>query len=130
MRAYEMRISDWSSGVCASDLEKAPARGYFPFPAVDGKTVPRQLVDSFDRNEQAPVPILAGFNAGEIRSLRFLLPKPPADAVAYEAAIRANYGEFADAFLARYPAKTTEDSMPAATPDAQDGRGTGGERGV
>ena len=101
--------------------EKAPATGYFPFPAVDGKIVPRQLVDSFDRNEQAPVPILAGFNAGEIRSLRFLLPKPPADAAAYEAAIRANYGELADAFLARYPAKTIEESMLAATRDAMYG---------
>jgi para-nitrobenzyl esterase len=84
--------------------DKPPAAGYFPFPAVDGKIVPRQLVETFDRGEQAPVPILAGFNSGEIRSLRFLLPKPPADAAAYEAAIRANYGEFADAFLARYPA--------------------------
>ena len=101
--------------------EKAPATGYFPFPVVDGKTVPRQLVDSFDRNEQAPVPILAGFNAGEIRSLRFLLPKPPADAAAYEAAIRTNYGEFADAFLARYPAKSIEESMLAATRDAMYG---------
>ncbi|MDT7530978.1 carboxylesterase family protein [Sphingopyxis sp. SE2] len=101
--------------------EKAPATGYFPFPAVDGKIVPRQLVDSFDRNEQAPVPILAGFNAGEIRSLRFLLPKPPADAAAYEAAIRASYGELADAFLARYPAKTIEESMLAATRDAMYG---------
>src|SRR3546814_15784853 len=82
--------------------EKAPATGSFPFPAVDGKTVPRQLVDSLDRNEQAPVPILAGFNAGEIRSLPFLLPKPPADAAAYEAAIRAKSGELADDFLARY----------------------------
>ena len=106
----------------AKDIaEKAPATGYFPFPVVDGKTVPRQLVDSFDRNEQAPVPILAGFNAGEIRSLRFLLPKPPADAAAYEAAIRTNYGEFADAFLARYPAKNIEESMLAATRDAMYG---------
>ncbi|WP_447763974.1 carboxylesterase/lipase family protein [Sphingopyxis panaciterrae] len=100
---------------------KAPATGYFPFPAVDGKTVPRQLVDSFDRNEQALVPIIAGFNAGEIRSLRFLLPQAPADATAYEAAIRANYGEFADAFLARYPAKNIEESMLAATRDAMYG---------
>jgi len=100
---------------------KAPATGYFPFPAVDGKTVPRQLVDSFDRNEQASVPIIAGFNAGEIRSLRFLLPKAPADAAAYEAAIRAHYGEFADAFLARYPAKNIEESMLAATRDAMYG---------
>ena len=99
----------------------APANGYFPFPVIDGKTVPRQLVETFDRNEQAPVPILAGFNAGEIRSLRFLLPKAPADAEAYEAAIRANYGEFADAFLARYPAKDIDESMLAATRDAMYG---------
>jgi para-nitrobenzyl esterase len=102
-------------------VTKAPATGYFPFPVIDGKIVPRQLVETFDRNEQAPVPILAGFNAGEIRSLRFLLPKAPADAVAYEAAIRTNYGEFADAFLARYPAKDIDESMLAATRDAMYG---------
>ncbi|MFC0102352.1 carboxylesterase/lipase family protein [Sphingopyxis terrae] len=101
--------------------DKVPTTGYFPFPAIDGKTVPRQLVDSFDRGEQAPVPILAGFNSGEIRSLRFLLPKPPADAAAYEAAVRAGYGEFADMFLARYPAKTIDESMLAATRDAMYG---------
>src|SRR3546814_20436241 len=111
-----MRISDWSSDVCFSDLlfhkavaqsaymvsapglreplngmvpaeaqgadlaaklgaadlaalralpakeiaEQAPAKGYFPFPAVDGKTVPRQLADSFDRNQHAPDTIHAG----------------------------------------------------------------------
>src|SRR3546814_18084225 len=100
---------------------KPPTFGYFPFPAVDGTVVPRQLVETFDRGEQAPVPILAGFNSGEIRSLRFLLPKPPADAAAYAMAIRAGYGEFADAFLARSPAKTIEESMLAATPDAMYG---------
>src|SRR3546814_742097 len=106
----------------AEDIaSKPPTFGYFPFPAVDGTVVPRQLVETFDRGEQAPVPILAGFNSGEIRSLRFLLPKPPADAAAYEMAIRAGYGEFADAFLARYPAKTIEDSMLAATRDAMYG---------
>ena len=102
-------------------VNKAPANGYFPFPVIDGKIVPRQLVEIFDRNEQAPVPILAGFNAGEIRSLRFLLPKAPADTAAYEAAIRANYGEFADAFLARYPARNIDESMLAATRDAMYG---------
>ena len=100
---------------------KTPATGYFPFPVIDGKTVPRQLVETFDRNEQAPVPILAGFNAGEIRSLRFLLPKAPDDKADYEAAIRANYREFADAYLARYPAKDIDESMLAATRDAMYG---------
>ncbi|MGV3729434.1 MAG: carboxylesterase/lipase family protein [Sphingopyxis sp.] len=100
---------------------KAPATGFFPFPTVDGKVVPRQLVETFDKGEQAPVPILAGFNSGEIRSLRFLLPKAPADAAAYEAAIRAGYGDLADLFLARYPAKNIDESMLAATRDAMYG---------
>ncbi|PKP99600.1 MAG: carboxylesterase [Alphaproteobacteria bacterium HGW-Alphaproteobacteria-13] len=106
----------------AGDIaSKSPATGFFPFPSVDGKIVPRQLVETFDRGEQAPVPILAGFNSGEIRSLRILLPKAPADAAAYEAAVRAGYGEFADMFLARYPAKTIDESMLAATRDAMYG---------
>lgn len=102
-------------------VEKAAGTGYFPFITIDGKTLPRQLVDTFDRNAQAPVPILAGFNSGEIRSLRFLLPKPPANEAAYEAAIRTGYGDLADAFLARYPAKAIEESMLAATRDAMYG---------
>lgn len=100
---------------------KVPATGYFPFPNVDGKVVPRQLVETFDRGEQAPVPIMAGFNSGEIRSLRFLLPKAPANAAAYEAAVRVGYGELAPMFLARYPAKNIDESMLAATRDAMYG---------
>lgn len=100
---------------------KAPETGFFPFPSVDGKIVPCQLVETFDKGEQAPVPILAGFNSGEIRSLRFLLPKAPGDAAAYEAAIRLGYGELADLFLARYPAKNIDESMLAATRDAMYG---------
>ncbi len=106
----------------AADIPaRVAATGYFPFPNIDGKTLSRQLVDTFNRDEQAPVPILAGFNSGEIRSLRFLLPKPPADAAAYEATIRTAYGEFADAFLTRYPAKDIGESMLAATRDAMYG---------
>lgn len=94
------------------------AAGYRTYPAVDGKLVPRQLVDVFDAGEQARVPILAGFNSGEIRSLRMLLPKPPAGAKAYEAAIRASYGDLAELFLRLYPASAIEESMLQATRDA------------
>ena len=38
------------------------------------------------------MPILTGFNDGEIRSLRFLLPPPPASGDAYTQEIRARYG--------------------------------------
>jgi para-nitrobenzyl esterase len=100
---------------------RASGTGYFPFVTIDGRVLPRQLVDVFDRGEQAPVSILAGFNDGEIRSLRFLLPPPPADAVAYTQEIRARYGDLADAFLARYPADTIGESMLATTRDAMYG---------
>ncbi|WP_414900931.1 carboxylesterase/lipase family protein [Sphingomonas flavalba] len=99
----------------------AQKAGFFPFGAVDGQVLPDQLVTLFDKGAQAPVPILAGFNSGEIRSLRFLLPPAPADAAAYEAAIRAGYGALAPAFLARYPADAVDESMLAAVRDAMYG---------
>ena len=36
--------------------------GFFPFFVIDGHVLTRQIVDVFDRGEQARVPILAGFN--------------------------------------------------------------------
>ncbi len=55
-------------------VDAAAATGYAPYGTIDGKILPRQLVDTFDRGEQAPVPLIAGFTSGEMRSLRFLLP--------------------------------------------------------
>ncbi|WP_313538590.1 carboxylesterase family protein [Sphingomonas sp.] len=106
----------------AMDAEKltalAAAKGYGSWGTVDGKLLTRQLVETWDRGEQAPVPLIAGFNAGEIRSLRALLPPAPADADAYAAAIRSRYGDLADPFLRLYPAATIGESMLAATRDA------------
>src|SRR3546814_1742493 len=82
--AYEMRISDWSSDVCSSDL----------------------------------VPLLAGFNSGELRSQRVFLPKPPASAAEYETAITRRYGDLAPEFLRLYPASDIEESMLATLRDA------------
>jgi para-nitrobenzyl esterase len=92
--------------------------GYFPWGTVDGKILPRQLVDIFDRGEQAPVPMIAGFNIGEIRSLRILAPPVPANAAAYEAAIRERYGDLADAWLKLYPASDLGEAVLAAPRDA------------
>ena len=98
--------------------DAAPAAGYAPWGTVDGKTLPRQLVDVFDRGEQAPVPILAGFNSGEIRSLMVLAPKPPANAAEYERIIRERYRDLADEFLKLYPSTSMEESILATTRDA------------
>jgi para-nitrobenzyl esterase len=96
----------------------AIAARYAPFGTIDGKVLPRQLVDTFDRGEQAPVPIIAGFNSGEIRSLRGLAPPVPALGATYEKTIRERYGDLADAFLRRYPSANLEESILATTRDA------------
>jgi len=96
----------------------APALGFQPFGAIDGILLPKQLVDVFDAGEQAHVPLLAGFNAGEIRSLRILAPPPPADATAYEKEIRNRYGDLADDFLRLYPSADFKESILATTRDA------------
>ena len=96
----------------------APAAGFAPFGAIDGQLLPHQLVDVFDKGEQAPVPMLAGFNSGEIRSLRILAPPLAASAAAYEATIRDRYGDLADEFLQLYPSTNLEESILATTRDA------------
>ncbi|HEU5133793.1 MAG TPA: carboxylesterase family protein [Steroidobacteraceae bacterium] len=98
--------------------EGAAAAGYFPFFNIDGRVLPRQVVEALDRGEQAKVPILAGFNSGEIRSLKFLASQVPADAATYEKEIRARYSDLADAFLKLYPASDMAESVLATTRDA------------
>jgi para-nitrobenzyl esterase len=96
----------------------APGAGFQPFGAIDGHILPKQLVDVFDAGEQAHVPLLAGFNAGEIRSLRILAPPVPASADLYEKEIRSRYLDLADAFLRLYPATSLGESVLATTRDA------------
>lgn len=100
---------------------QAAMSGFLPLGNVDGHVLPAQPVEVFDQGRQAPVPILAGFNEGEIRSLRFLLPPLPANAEAYEAAIRAAYGDLAEAMLERYPSDDLDEAMLATTRDAMYG---------
>lgn len=101
----------------AEKLTNAALLAYFAFPTVDGKIIPRQLVDTFDGGQQAPVPLLAGFNSGEIRSLPILAPKVPLAGAAYDKGIRDRYGDLADAFLALYPNSNMGESVLAAARD-------------
>jgi para-nitrobenzyl esterase len=100
-------------------LTNAAAAAYFaPFGVIDGQVLPRQLVEVFDRGEQAHVPLLAGFNSGEIRSLRFLAPPAPANSADYERIIRERYGDLAEEFLRLYPGNNMQESVIATTRDA------------
>ena len=102
----------------ATLTDAAPAAGFAPWGAIDGHIMLRQLVDIFDRGEQARVPLLAGSNSGEIRSLRVLAPQPLATAADYEAVIHDRYLDMADEFLRLYPSSRMEESILATTRDA------------
>jgi para-nitrobenzyl esterase len=98
--------------------DAAAAASFAPFGVIDGHVLPRQLVEVFDRGEQAHVPLLAGFNSGEIRSLVFLAPPSPSSPSEYERVIRERYGDLADEFLQLYPGNTLRESILATTRDA------------
>jgi para-nitrobenzyl esterase len=106
----------------AIDPEKlslaAPASGYAPWGTIDGHLLPHQLVDVFDKGEQASVPLLAGFNSGEIRSLTVLAPHAPATAIEYETAIHDRYLDLSNEFLRLYPSSNMQESIWATTRDA------------
>lgn len=102
----------------ARDLvDRAAAAGYAPLGTIDGRILPRQLVDTFERGEQAPVPLMAGLTSGEIRGLRLLLPPLASNSDAYVAEIRARYGDLADAYLRLYPPADLEQTRLAASRD-------------
>ena len=98
--------------------DTAAKLGFGPFGVVDGVVLPEQMVTAFDGGRQAPVPLLVGFNQGEIRSLMMLALKPPATAAEYEKTVRDRYGDLADAFLRQYPAADYKQSIIATTRDA------------
>ena len=97
-------------------IDRTSAAGFSAQGTIDGKLLPRQIVDTFDRKEQARVPLLVGFNGGEVRSQRAFLPNIP-DAATYERKIAQAYGDLTPAFLRLYPAAGGEESALAALRD-------------
>jgi para-nitrobenzyl esterase len=95
-------------------IETSNKGGYVPLPVVDGWLLPDQLVDIYDRGEQNPVPMLVGFNAGELRSLRVLLPPIP---VNYEQEVKQRFKDLSDAYLKQYPSTNVTESILAASRD-------------
>jgi para-nitrobenzyl esterase len=103
----------------ATKLDVAALRaGYHPTGTIDGWALPRQLVDTYDRKEEAHVPVLMGFNAGEIETLPGFLPPLPSSSAIYVREIRRRYGGLAAEFLRLYPATDVRSSMMAAERDA------------
>lgn len=98
-------------------IETSSKAGFVPLPTVDGWLLPDQLVDIYDRGEQNHVPMLVGFNAGELRSLRVLLPPIPATAADYERQVKERFGDLSAAYLKQYPSSNLTESVLAASRD-------------
>lgn len=99
-------------------LDGSVAAAYPTTGTIDGHILPRQIVDTFDKGEQAPVPLLSGFTSGEVRSLAPIQPPPVAIAAEYESIIRDRYSDLADEFLRLYPSNNLRENELAATRDA------------
>lgn len=97
------------------------ASGWRPQPVIDGVVLKRQLAETFARGEQAKVPLIAGFNEGEIRSLPHFMPPWPKTQAAYVADVRRRFGEAADAFLAVYPGADPKADVMASIRDGSCG---------
>ena len=110
-------IADLRAIDAATLIENVSKLPYLTLGTVDGKILPRQMVDMFDLGEQAPVPVMVGFNSGEIRSLRVLAPPVPESAEVYENTIRERYLDLADEFLRLYPSSDMQESIWATTRD-------------
>ncbi len=96
----------------AQTLTNATTQGRFIAQGtIDGWSLPVQIVEAFEQDRQARVPILAGFNSGELRSQSVFLPEVPDTQEEYERAIRCGYEDLADDFLAIYPASNMAQSI-------------------
>jgi para-nitrobenzyl esterase len=100
-------------------VEMAAAAGFDPQANIDGWVLTRQIVECLDLGGQAAVPMIVGFNEGEVRSLRsYFLPPLPTSAADYESRVHGLFGDLAPSYLARYPAGDIEESALAAARDA------------
>ncbi|GAA6189789.1 carboxylesterase family protein [Litorivita sp. NS0012-18] len=103
----------------AQELALAADRiGFAAQGVVDGVILPDQPLHLFNSGKTAPVPLLTGFNSGEILTLEFLMPPLPESGEDYTAMIKARYGDLAGDFLARYPASDIKDSTERAVGEA------------
>jgi para-nitrobenzyl esterase len=80
---------------------------------IDGVMLPRAVPDIYAAGEQHRIPLLAGWNADEIRSA-VTLAKIPTTAASFAAGLRARYGANADLLLQAYTARSDSDAVESA----------------
>jgi para-nitrobenzyl esterase len=82
-------------------------------PVVDGYFLPQSVPEIYAASNQAHVPLLAGWNADEVRSMITMAPvKPTVDT--FTAQATKDFGANAPQFLAAYPATTDAEALQSA----------------
>ncbi|MCH1929558.1 carboxylesterase family protein [Shewanella sp. A25] len=84
---------------------------------IDGSLLTKQLVDTFRANEQAKVPLMVGFNSGEMSSLTSLVATVPQDSKQYIESIQSKYNDLSADFLSLYPSTNLKTSTYNAVRD-------------
>ena len=104
--------------ISADDLVKAAGAHTTPppphfGPVVDGYFLPQSVPEIYAAGNQAHVPLLAGWNADEVRSMISMNPvKPTVDT--FSAQATKDFGTNSQQFLAAYPATTDAEAVQSA----------------
>jgi para-nitrobenzyl esterase len=88
-------------------------------PDIDGYFLPESVPAIYAAGQQAHIPVLAGWNADEVR-ISVLLAKPPVTAESFTAQADKEFGDRAKDFLAVYPATTDAEALTSAGDFASD----------
>jgi para-nitrobenzyl esterase len=105
----------------AEDLLKAAMSGpRLRFaPIIDGYLLPSEVLAIYTEGAQRHVPLLAGWNADEVRA-GVVLGKEPPTAASFAAQARERFGDRADALLKLYPAASDAEALESAASLAGD----------
>ncbi|HET7217513.1 MAG TPA: carboxylesterase family protein, partial [Vicinamibacterales bacterium] len=88
-------------------------------PSLDNYFLVEDVAATFAAGKQAKVPLLAGWNADEVRG-GVVLAKEKATAAVFEQTTRKRYGALADRILNVYPASTDAEALESAASLASD----------
>ncbi len=88
-------------------------------PNVDGYALPEDVYKVFAAGRQSKVPLLAGWNADEVRA-GIVLGKQKPTAESFTSDARKRFGNLADAILKAYPAATDAEALESAAALASD----------
>ena len=102
----------------AADVLAVALKSPWFSPNIDGAVLPADVPSIYAAGKQAHVPLLAGWNADEVRA-GIVLGKPVTVA-SYTADVKQRYGDQAEALLKLYPASTDAEALESAASLASD----------